>query len=138
MTKKRKRKGRSGIGRGGGVGRGGRTRGRKRRRRRGIIRVKRRRRSDVSERPRVAKVFSTLQILRGPTVAALHGCTSIHFFLTVGPGVARRTLAHVGVPAVHFSALATEKAGCVCARVHPVVTIPPRETFRALTPIAAL
>lgn len=101
-------------------------------------RRRRRRRSDVSERPRSATSFSTLQIFRGLTVAALHGRTSIHFLLAVGAGVARRTLAHVGVPAVHFSALATEKAGCVCARVDPLFTIRPRKTFRALTPIAAL
>lgn len=115
------------------MGRRGRTRGRKRRRRRG-----RRRRSDVSERPRFATLSSTLQVFRGLTVAALHGRTSIHFLLTVGAGEAGRTLADVGVPAVHFSALATEKAGCVCARVHPFITMRPRKTFRALTPIAAL
>lgn len=83
-------------------------------------------------------LFPSLQIFCGLTVAALHRRTSIHLFLAVEPSVARRTLAHVGPPVVHFSALATKKAGRVCTRVHLVLALHPGETPWALASIAAL
>lgn len=99
----------------------------------------RRKRSDVSEK-QLPTAFPSRQIgfFCGLTVDALHRCTSIHLFLAVGAGVARRTLAHVGMAVVRFYALATEKAGRVCACVEPVFALCPGKTPLALAPIAAL
>lgn len=72
------------------------------------------------------------------TIDALQRGTFIHFLLTVEPSVACRTLAYVTVPIVPLFALATVKAGSMCAGQRPFFTVFAFKPSRAHTPIAIL